>query len=210
MILYRLCQGITRAAWPLVGRLHVSGTDHVPAHGPFILVANHQSVLDPILIQTFCPRTLHTMAKSTQFSSLPMRWLMSRLRSFPVRRFETDPQAVRIVLRRLAEGHGVGVYIEGERSWDARLQPFRLGTIRLILRAGVPVIPTAIAGSYDAWPRWHRGLRRADVAIRFGRQLQWPAMHDRAEREAHLDEAAATLAAELTALLEAADRARGT
>src|SRR5690606_30774042 len=128
MILYRLCQGIVRAGWPLVGRLHVRGTEHVPASGPFLLIANHQSILDPILIQTFCPRTLHTMAKSTQFASPPMRWLMPRLKSFPVRRFEPDPQAVRLALRRLQEGHGVGIYIEGERSWDGRLQAPRRGT----------------------------------------------------------------------------------
>src|SRR5690606_38543582 len=69
-------------------------------------------------------------------------------------RFEPDPQAVRLVLRRLREGHGVGLYIEGERSWGGRPQAPRRGTVRLILRAGVPVVPAAIAGSYEAWPRW--------------------------------------------------------
>jgi 1-acyl-sn-glycerol-3-phosphate acyltransferase len=208
MILYRLCQGIVRAGWPLVGRLHVRGTEHVPASGPFLLIANHQSILDPILIQTFCPRTLHTMAKSTQFASPPMRWLMPRLKSFPVRRFEPDPQAVRLALRRLQEGHGVGIYIEGERSWDGRLQAPRRGTIRLILRAGVPVVPTAIAGSYEAWPRWDRGLRRSDVAIVFGPPVRWPPMADRAEREAMVDVAASDLMSRLSALLDTASRLR--
>ncbi len=210
MILYRLCQTIVRVGWPLVGRLHVRGTENVPARGPFLLIANHQSVLDPILIQTVCPRPLHTMAKSTQFASPSMRWLMPRLKSFPVRRFEPDPQAVRLVLRRLREGHGVGIYIEGERSWDGRLQAPRRGTVRLILRAGVPVVPAAIAGSYEAWPRWDRGLRRSDVAIVFGEPLQWPAMVDRSEREAMVvDVAASDLMSRLSELLESASRLRG-
>ncbi|HEX7090214.1 MAG TPA: lysophospholipid acyltransferase family protein [Longimicrobiales bacterium] len=206
MILYRVCQAITRAGWPLVGGMDVRGEENVPRVGPFLLISNHQSVLDPILIQTFCPRPLHTMAKSTQFASPPMRWLMTRLNSFPVRRFETDPQAVRTALRRLEQGHGVGIYIEGERSWDGELQPPRLGTVRLILRAGVPVVPAAIAGSYDAWPRWAAGLRRADVAIRFGEPLRWPAMR-RAEREANLQHAAARIMAALADLLADARRA---
>lgn len=208
MILYRLCQGIVRVGWPLVGRLIVRGIENVPASGPFLLIANHQSILDPILIQTVCPRPLHTMAKSTQFASPAMRWLMPRLLSFPVRRFETDPQAVRHVLRRLGEGHGVGIYIEGERSWDGRLQAPRRGTVRVILRAGVPVIPTAIVGSYEAWPRWDRRLRRSDVAIVFGPPVRWPAMRDRAEREAHLDVAASDLMSRLSDLLGTADRLR--
>src|SRR5690554_1005603 len=117
MILYRTGQLIVRTLWPLVGRLDIQGIENIPATGPFLLIANHQSVLDPILIQATCPRPVHTMAKSTQFASPFFAWLMPRLLSFPVRRFETDPQAVRIVLRRLGEGEPVGIYVEGERSW---------------------------------------------------------------------------------------------
>jgi len=210
MILYRLCQGIVRAGWPLVGgRLRVRGTENIPSTGPFLLIANHQSVLDPILIQAVCPRVLHTMAKSTQFASPPMRWLMAQLQSFPVRRFQIDPQAVRHALRRLAEGQGVGIYIEGERSWDGRLQAPRRGTVRLILRAGVPVVPAAIAGSYEAWPRWDRALRRSDVAIVFGQPLRWPAMVDRPEREPMVDATASELMSRIGDLLNAATRLRG-
>lgn len=200
MILYRVCQTIARAGWSLVGDVDVRGEENIPREGPFLLISNHQSVLDPILIQAFCPRPLHTMAKSTQFASPAMRWLMTRLNSFPVRRFEIDPQAVRTVLRRLQQGQGVGIYIEGERSWDGELQQPRLGTVRLILRAGVPVVPAAIAGSYERWPRWASGLRRGDVAIRFGAPLRWPAMR-RPEREANLQPAAARIMGVLAELL---------
>ncbi|HEY8469303.1 MAG TPA: lysophospholipid acyltransferase family protein [Longimicrobiales bacterium] len=206
MIVYRVCQAIARAGWPLIGGMDIRGDENVPREGPFLLISNHQSVLDPILIQAFCPRPLHTMAKSTQFASPAMRWLMTRLNSFPVRRFEIDPQAVRTALRRLEEGHGVGIYIEGERSWDGELQPPRLGTVRLVLRAGVPVVPAAIAGSYEAWPRWASGLRRADVAIRFGQPLRWPAMR-RKEREANLEHAATRIMAVLADLLADARQA---
>lgn len=208
MILYRFAQYTVRALWPLVGRLDVRGLDNVPASGPCLLVANHQSILDPILIQAVCPRPVHTMAKSTQFTSPLFAWLMPRLLSFPVRRYEIDPQAVRYALRRLAEGEPVGVYVEGERSWDGRLQSPRLGTLRLALKAGVPIVPTAIAGSYDVWPRWDRTLRRGRIRITFGTPIRLPRLDRRAERDAALDATAATLMGALERLLDAASAAR--
>lgn len=189
MILYHFCcatvRGISRIVLP---QLQTEGLENIPADGPFLLIANHQSVLDPLLIQSICPRVVYTMAKSTQFAHPIMRWLMPRICSFPVRRYQIDPQAVRYTLQRLHDGEGVGIYIEGERSWDGRLQPARLGTLRLILKAGVPVVPTTIAGSYDVWPRWHRAIRPAPVHIRFGEPLRFPRLDRREDRDKALPE----------------------
>lgn len=190
MILYPLFQRIVRTFWRAIGPVEVRGLEHVPASGPVLIIANHQSYLDPILVQSFCPRPMHTMAKSTQYASPLMLWLLPRLLAFPVRRYQVDPQSVRTVLRHLRRGDAVGIYIEGERSWDARLQRPRLGTVRLILKGGVPVIPVGISGSYDVWPRWDHGLRRAPVRIAFGAPLHFPRLDRRAEREAALPEAA--------------------
>lgn len=182
---YRVAQQIVRTVWPLVvGRLDVSGLENIPGEGPFLLIANHQSYLDPVLVQAIVPRPVYTMAKSTEFSRRLLGFLMQRLKSFPVRRFEIDPQAVRIALRHLSFGQGVGIYIEGERSWDARLQSPRRGTIRLILKAGVPVIPCGISGSYDVWPRWDKRIRRGTIHIRFGSALHFPQLDDRRARDA--------------------------
>jgi len=202
MTLYRFAQALVKGLWPLVGRLDVRGLENIPETGPFLLVANHQSILDPILIQAVCPRAVHTMAKSTQFASPVFAWLMPRLLSFPVRRFEIDAQAVRYPLRKLQEGEPVGIYVEGERSWDGRLQPPRLGAVRLVLKAGVPVVPVTIVGAYEAWPRWHRALRRTTIRITFGKPLSFPKLDGRAEREAALPEAADRLMAAITAAMD--------
>lgn len=193
MTLYSTLQRAVRAAWPLIGRLEVTGMDRIPVSGPFLLIANHQSVLDPILIQAICPRPVHTMAKSTQFASPLFGWLMPRLYSYPVRRYQIDPQAMRHTLRILERGEPVGIYVEGERTWDGRLQQPRLGTLRLILKAGVPVIPCTISGAYDVWPRWHRALRRGTVRIHFGDPLHFPKLERRADREAALGDVARKL-----------------
>jgi 1-acyl-sn-glycerol-3-phosphate acyltransferase len=188
-MIYRLAQRLVRALWPLVGRVQVEGLDHIPDRGAFILIANHQSYLDPILLQAVVRRPIHTMSKSTQFSDPITGPIVKALKGFPVRRFQVDPQAVRLALRILAEGHAVGIYIEGERTWDGRLQPPRLGTIRLLLKAGVPVIPCGINGTYDIWPRWDRRVRRGTVRIRVGEPMLFPRLDTRPEREAALPEA---------------------
>ncbi|HEY0673350.1 MAG TPA: lysophospholipid acyltransferase family protein [Longimicrobiales bacterium] len=188
---YHAFRYAARALWWLYGgRLEIKGLDNVPANGAVLVFANHQSYLDPILGQAACPRILHCMAKSTQFGSPLFRRILSWLYSFPVRRFETDPQAVRQVLRRLGAGHGVIIYIEGERSWDGRLQPPRLGTVRIALKAGVPIVPCRIDGAYDAWPRWDRKIKRSLITIDFREPLHLPRLETRAEREAYLAEAA--------------------
>lgn len=188
MIIYRTLQALARWLWPVVGgRLNVEGLQNVPAAGPALLIGNHQSYLDPILVQAVVPRIVHGMAKSTQFGAPVLGWLLAQhLAAFPVRRFQVDPQAVRAALRYLGKGRLVAIYIEGERSWDGRLQEPRLGTLRLLLKAGAPVVPMAISGAYDAWPRWDRRIRRADITIRFGPPIHFPQLDDRRERDAIL------------------------
>jgi 1-acyl-sn-glycerol-3-phosphate acyltransferase len=190
-MIYRLAQLLVRALWPLIGRTRLEGLENIPEDGPFILIANHQSYLDPILIQAVVRRPIHTMSKSTQFSDAITGPIVKSLKGFPVRRFQVDPQAVRLALRILRHGHGVGIYVEGERTWDGRLQPPRLGTIRLLLKAGVPVIPCGVSGTYDIWPRWDRRLRRGTVRIRFGEPIRFPTLDRRVEREEMLPAARA-------------------
>jgi 1-acyl-sn-glycerol-3-phosphate acyltransferase len=181
----------------MMGGYDVAGREHIPRAGPFIVFANHQSYVEPLLIPGVSPRMLHAMAKSTQFDGRFFGWLMPRLGAFPVRRFEPDPQAVRMVLRYLAAGEGVLIFIEGERTWDGTLQPPRLGTVRLALKAGVPIIPCRVDGAYEAWPRWDRKFRRHRIRIEFQPSLQLPQVDSKREREAQVAEAADQIMAAL-------------
>lgn len=199
-LLYRIVKPWPRWLWRLMGGVQTHGRHHVPADGPFLLVSNHLSYLDPLLIQSVCPRILHAMAKSSQFTVPVIGPLMARLHSFPVRRYQVDPQAVRITLRRLRAGEGVSIYMEGERSWDGRLQAPRLGTLRLILKAGVPVVPCAIAGSYEAWPRWSSRIRRQPIHVAFGPPIRFPQLDDRHAREAEIPATADRLVAAIRSL----------
>jgi 1-acyl-sn-glycerol-3-phosphate acyltransferase len=193
--------GIGRRVWPHLGGLSIEGKEHVPAEGPFLLLSNHQSVLDPFFIEPCIDRPVHQMAKSTQFASLIFTLAMRGTYAYPIRRFQVDPTAVRYTLRRLAEGDPVHIYIEGERTWDGSLQPPRPGTVRIALKAGVPILPCVVDGSYDVWPRWDHWPRRAPVRVAFAPTFRLPQIHDRREREAAVPDAAARIMGELARLL---------
>jgi 1-acyl-sn-glycerol-3-phosphate acyltransferase len=203
MILYRVVRRLIHVLSYGWIRLRVEGKKNVPKRGPFILLVNHESFLDPLLVHAVCPRLLFSMTKSTQFAKPFMRWLVIRLGGcgFPTRRYRVDPQTVRVALRFLDEGRGVGIFPEGERSWDGRLQPLRLGTIRLVLKAGVPVILCGVTGAYDVWPRWgnfrwwHFGFRRPPVTVRFREPFDFGKHDDRADREALFDRTLETITA---------------
>lgn len=191
--------------------LEVSGTSNIPRDGPFFLVVNHQSVLDPLVVQGHCPRRVHFFTKSTQFAAGPaFHWFLTNVSAIPARRYRVDAQSVRTALRALEQGDGVGIYLEGERSWDGTLQPFRRGAIRLLLKPGVPVVPCGVAGSYNAWPRWSRRPRRTRVSLRFGEPLHFGVHNTRNEREEALEAATERLTQALAELSGEAGRSSPT
>ena len=206
-IWYRILKPVVRWWVASIVRSEFIGLDRLPRRGPCVLVPNHQSVLDPLLLQGNLPRAVDSMTKSTQFTRGFFRWVLPRVHAFPVRRYRVDAQSVRVLLRRLEEGRVVCVYPEGERSWDGRIQPFRKGTLRLLLRAGVPVIPVGIDGTYDAWPRWASSPRKGRlVRVRLGEPILFGAHLDRKEREAALPEAERVLRTALLSLSGEAER----
>jgi 1-acyl-sn-glycerol-3-phosphate acyltransferase len=183
-VIYRLAQFIARNGWRLAGGIRVEGRENIPAEGPFLLIANHQSFLDPVFVQAVIRRPVYAMAKSTQFTDPIVGWLMRHILSFPVRRYQVDAHAVRTAHPHHDEGRGVAIYIEGERTWDGRLQEPKPGTARLALRAGVPIIPCVVRGTYEIWPRWASRPARGTATIRFLEPLHLPHLTGPANRAA--------------------------
>ncbi|MGD8277247.1 MAG: lysophospholipid acyltransferase family protein, partial [Gemmatimonadota bacterium] len=166
--IYRVAQALVTRLWRWNGgSVDIRGLGNLPETGPALILCNHLSYLDPILLQAHVRRPIYSLAKSTSFSAPLTGPLMHRLCSFPVRRYQVDPQAVRIALRHLEAGRLVAIYIEGERSWNGRIQEPRKGTVRLALKAGVPVIPCAISGTYEVMPRWSRRIRPGPIIYHF-------------------------------------------
>ncbi len=146
----------------------VFGLRHVPARGPILLAANHQSFLDPILLTYALPRECHYMARDTLFANPYFARLIRLVNAFPIKRSTADLAGVKETLRRLKAGALVLTFPEGTRTPDGRVQPFQPGVFTIARKAGVPVVPAAVEGAYEVWPRNSRLPHPARVWVEYG------------------------------------------
>jgi 1-acyl-sn-glycerol-3-phosphate acyltransferase len=151
------------------------GVEHVPRRGGVVLAANHQSFLDPPLVGAALSRQLYFMARRSLFDVPLLGPLIRAVHSFPVERDGADLGAMRKAIRILRAGGGVLLFPEGTRTPDGEVKTFKAGFALLASRARVPIVPAALHGAFEAWPR-HRAFptpgRRISVA--YGEALPAP------------------------------------
>ncbi|HRJ51031.1 MAG TPA: lysophospholipid acyltransferase family protein [Phycisphaerales bacterium] len=152
-LLFTMGRAASRIILKLIYRAQAIDVHHVPTHGPLLIAANHQSYLDPPLVGIFVTRELNFVARSGLFTFKPFAWLILRLNSIPLREEAGDVAAIKEILRRLDAGGAVVIFPEGSRSTDGSIGPFKRGVALLVKRAGCPVVPAAVEGCFDAWPR---------------------------------------------------------
>lgn len=176
---------VQKAVWALLKvwlRTRVIGAAGVPREGGLLIVSNHTSYLDPPIIAVSLPRRCWFMARSTLFRNKAFGSLIAGLGAFPVERASDrasaggtgggDVKAIRTVLEQLERGHPVLLFPEGSRSPTASMQPFQRGVALLLKRSRCAVLPVAVSGVFDAWPRGKRPRlfpRRA--VVRFGQAI---------------------------------------
>lgn len=171
--IYSSTRFTARMAFRLFYRVKIVGQERVPREGPVLLVANHGSFIDPPLVGgTLQVRDTNFLARRSLFKG-PLGWLIRRLNSIPLEDNAGDVKAIRQVLERLAEGEPVLIFPEGARTFDGRLQPFRDGAKLIIRRAKCPVVPIAIEGAFDTWPRTRKlpRLFGCRLAIEYGEPI---------------------------------------
>lgn len=143
----------------------VSGKRNLPMHGPALLLANHQSFLDPMLLGIAAyPRRLTWLARKQLFNHRLFGPFIRWCGALPIDQ-GFGREGIRDIATRLDAGEAVVVFPEGERTPTGKLQPLKAG-ISLLLRNGSwPVIPTGIAGAFAAWPRGQMLPRPAPVFL---------------------------------------------
>jgi 1-acyl-sn-glycerol-3-phosphate acyltransferase len=133
--------------------LRISGRANVPRSGPFLMVSNHVSMMDPVLVGLASRRYMSYVARQTLFRSRALAWLIRNLDAIPIDNEGIGRSGLQAALAVLAGGGGVVVFAEGTRSSDGTLQPLEPGVSLLIRRARVPVVPAGIVGAFEALPR---------------------------------------------------------
>lgn len=132
-------------------RVHITGTEHLPREGAAILTPNHKSFLDAFFLSLAGHRPLRFMAKVELFRG-PLGWLFARLGAFPVRRGESDAEAMATARAVLEAGELLVLFPEGTRvdEPDALGSPHH-GAARLARATGAPIVPVAISGTSHLW-----------------------------------------------------------
>jgi 1-acyl-sn-glycerol-3-phosphate acyltransferase len=162
-------------------RVRLFGWENVPAGGA-ILACNHVSNGDPILLWCGAPRHVHFMSKAELWSNAVLRWGMSRLWSFPVRRGQADREALAMADRLLREGDLVGVFPEGTRHREGMGEAQR-GTAFMAVRSGALVVPVGIAGTEGIRPPGSVFMHFPKVTMSFGEPLDPAQFDDRRRKE---------------------------
>ncbi|HEY2415498.1 MAG TPA: lysophospholipid acyltransferase family protein [Pirellulaceae bacterium] len=163
-------------------RLRTVGRSHVPATGPVMVVSNHQSHLDPVLLGVSCPRQLRAMARKSLFF-WPLGWLIRSLGAVPVDRGGRGISGIKAILKMLSDQDAVIVFAEGTRTHDGQLQAFQSGFAALARRSGATIVPTAISGAYEAMPRGRIWPSPRPVAVAYGAPIAGAEIDDRSDEQ---------------------------
>ncbi len=153
-------------------RLRVYGRENVPRMGGCVIAANHASFLDPPILGTAIRfRAVRFMARDSLFRFRPFGWFLRRVLVIPLSRERGDVGAMRQGVATLKAGGALGVFPEGTRTPDGELKPAKGGIGFLIAKAGAPVVPVYIDGSYRALPRHRKWIRPARITVHIGRPI---------------------------------------
>lgn len=149
-------------------RFKIIDAQNVPVNGGVIIAANHISLWDPPVLSAACNRSINFMAKEELFSVAIFKWLITKLKAFPVRRGTADRTAIRYAITLLKNGEILGAFPEGTRSRTGELGKPEPGIAMIALKAGVPIIPAAIIGTNTVFKN---GCLFPQFIVKFGKAI---------------------------------------
>ncbi len=205
LIFYEFCRVFATALMSVLFGYRRRGGNNLPRDGAVLVVANHQSYLDPPMVGCAMPRRqFDFLARAGLFESKWLGPLITALHSVPVKEGGGDPASIKEILRRLEKGRVVLIFPEGTRSLNGDIGEFKRG-VALILRKSVcPVLPVGISGAHHVWPRGGKPRVFHGKAVV---QVGEPIPHDELMKDGP-DAALARLRDEVSRLVDIADGLR--
>ncbi len=161
-----LLRFLFRRFWPY----QIKGDEYLPQHGPAIVVANHASYLDGLLLYLLLPMEPRFVVWAQHYETPLLGRLYRHLNAIPVDGWRDGVPPIgqdsyRAACRHLQNGGILVVFPEGGRTPDGRFLRWRPGAARLALATGAPLVPVTINGLFEAWPMYCRWPRRHRVEV---------------------------------------------
>ena len=182
----------------LLFRGRTLGNERVPMQGPVVVVANHGSHLDPPLLGHALGRPVAFMAKAELFGIPLLGPLIRACGAYPVKRGASDREAIRTATARLEDGWAIGVFLDGTRQKDGRVNHPMPGAALLSARSGAPLLPVAIINSHRALGTGKSWPRLVPIQLRIGEPIPAPA----SRRKPDLESTSIELQRRINALLD--------
>lgn len=164
----------------LRGRIY--GAERVPRQGAVVVVVNHASDFDPLIVSNCVGRPVSYMAKEELFQVPVLSQAIRLYGAYPVKRGAADRSAIRAALHQLENGWAVGVFLEGTRTVDARIPDPKLGAALIAAKAQVPLLPVSLWGT-EAIFAGSKLPRPVPVTVRIGEVIAPPRSTNRLELE---------------------------
>ena len=162
-----------RTAYNTVGcelALHgitIVGRENVP-QGGCLIVSNHVSYMDPTTVGWAVAREIYYLGRKTLFKPPFWSWFLPICNVLPIDRDGRDVSGLRRIIKMLKEGHAVLLFPEGTRSDDGTIQPAEPGAGLVALKAGVPILPVRVFGTYESLSRHQKRLRLHAIRVVIG------------------------------------------
>jgi len=168
-VVYSVLRFLFNAVLKIFFRYRVLGGENLPTQGGMIIAANHVSYWDPLVMGCGLPKTkkIHFMAKEELFKVPGLGLIMTWGGTFPVRRGAADRNAIRTSVSFLEIGDALGIFPEGTRSKTGELKKLQPGMVMIAIKAGVPVIPTAIIGTL----KFSQGCLLPQLKVSYGKPV---------------------------------------
>ena len=195
--LYRIFEGPARCLILALMDFRAEGVENVPRKGGVILACTHQSHLDPVMYSAAIPRRPRYVARKTLFGNRVFGLMIQGFGAISIDRDSTGAAEMRGIVETLDRGEAVIVFPEGTRTKDGEIGRLKAGIGLLAKRAGAPVVPAAVDGAFQCWPRHRKLFRPGRIRIQYGEPVTYGSESKR--REVLLD-----LEARLRALHERA------
>ncbi len=168
-VLYRIITCIVRIGLRVWVHFKSQGGMNVPSCGGCIIASNHVSYLDPPAVACgIRHRMVRFMARDTLFRTRVSNWFFNAVQCVPIDRTKGDVAALRKGIGVLKEGGVLSLFPEGTRSVTGELQQAKGGIGFLIAKAAVPVIPAYVHGSFEAYPKGAKRVKRGHVTVFYG------------------------------------------
>lgn len=161
-----LRRGLKRLLQALIV-VEIRGTEHWQREARGFALMNHQSALDPFIAGAFWDHRIAFLAKSSSFAHRLPRLFLKWAMCLPTTRYQNDSEVIFAAKALLRRGIKVGIFPEGERCWDGRMQPFKLNVVKLLAASREAIFPVVIQNAFQFWPRWAKFPRRARVTLSF-------------------------------------------